>query len=90
MVLKTGPDRLVRLVQLGTDLQSGPIMGKNRKSLKNGENLETGRFNRESAWSNRLMVSWVENLNYTIFFFKLFPNLKLHCFGQRNLKTKMS
>ena len=39
MVLKTGQDWLVRLVQLGTDLQSGPIMGKNGKPLKNGENL---------------------------------------------------
>ena len=87
MVLKTGPDRLVRLVQSGTDLQSGPIMGKNRKSLKNGENLETGRFNRESAWSNRLMVSWVENLNYTIFFFKTFSQPKTTLFWTEEPKN---
>ena len=31
MVLKTGPDRLVRPVQTGTGLQSGPIIAKNRK-----------------------------------------------------------
>ena len=45
MVLKTRSDRSVRSVQLGTALQSDPIMGKNRKSIKNRKNLKTGRFN---------------------------------------------
>ena len=62
-------------------------MGKNRKSLKNGENLETGRFNREPAWSNRLMVGWVENLNYTIFFFLTFSQPKTTLFWTEEPKN---
>ena len=34
MILKTGPDRLVRPVQMGTGHESGPIMTNNRKELK--------------------------------------------------------
>jgi hypothetical protein len=38
MVLKTGPDRPV---QLGTGVQSGPVLLKNRKSRKSDQKPET-------------------------------------------------
>ena len=48
IVLKIRPDRSVRPVQLGTGLQSGQVMSKNRKLLKNWKKLKTGQFNRKT------------------------------------------
>ena len=37
IVLKTGPDRSIRPVQLGIGLQSGPVMTENQNCLKIGK-----------------------------------------------------
>ena len=42
---KKGLNWSVRSIQLGTSLQSGPVMSKNQKWLKNRGNLKTGQFN---------------------------------------------
>ena len=56
MVLKIGPDRPIRSVQPKTDLQSDPVMTKNRKSSNNRGKPKTGRLNRRNrkpVWLNR-------------------------------------
>ena len=45
IVLKIGPDQSIRPVQPGTGLQSGPVMIKNQKYIKNRKTVKTGRFN---------------------------------------------
>ena len=60
MVLKTGLDLSVQLVQLGT----GYVMTKSLKIAKNWDWLGIGRFNRENwklVWLNQLVVNYARD-----------------------------
>ena len=74
MVLKTKPNWPVQPIQLGTGFQSDLVMGKNQKSIKNWENLETGRVESVKGWLGCPLRCGLDTDDFAFaFFFFLAP-----------------